>query len=466
MNVTIYCRISLDRTGESLGVERQETECRAYCERQGWAVREVIVDNDISATSGKVRPGFERLLTSEPEAVVVWHTDRLVRLSRELERVIDLRVDVYALHAGHLDLSNPAGRAVAKTVTAWAQYEGEQKGLRQRASHTQRAAQGRPWWTKRPFGYELDGTLRVHEAAALSAAYTEFVARRMTLSEIARQWNEAGLTTTGGKPWTQANLRQVLANPRNAAIRMQHGREVGPGQWSPVVDGETFRAAQVIFRDPARNHGGGGRRKGLLVGVALCGKCGSTMRLSTNGRQVKADEPTYRRVYSCSQNQCTSHPIAEVDAYVGTIMQETLRDPRFVTTVTGDGGATERLMAEREALTVSMKGLGEDYADGLLSRDEFRSLRRRQQQRLDSLEASIMRAMERSSLSGLPSLDVMADGWDDESKVSLTEKRRAISAFLTVVLMPRVRGERSYDPAASIRVSRVDVLAQELADKR
>ena len=48
------------------------------------------------------------------------HTDRLVRLTEELDRVIKVEVPVHTVTAGDLDLSTPAGRAVARTITAWA----------------------------------------------------------------------------------------------------------------------------------------------------------------------------------------------------------------------------------------------------------------------------------------------------------------------------------------------------------
>lgn len=60
--------------------------------------------HDLSATNGKARPAFQRLLESDPGAILVWHTDRLVRLTRDMERVIALNVNVYALHAGLLNL--------------------------------------------------------------------------------------------------------------------------------------------------------------------------------------------------------------------------------------------------------------------------------------------------------------------------------------------------------------------------
>ena len=69
--VAIYARLSLDRDATGLGVARQEEECREYAAVRGWVVGEVYVDNDISATSGKRRPEFERLLADRTDLFLV-----------------------------------------------------------------------------------------------------------------------------------------------------------------------------------------------------------------------------------------------------------------------------------------------------------------------------------------------------------------------------------------------------------
>ena len=82
----IYTRISQDREGAGLGVERQEADCRALAERLGWTIVAVHADNDLSAYSGKPRPGYLALLADlragAADAVVCWHTDRLHRSPR------------------------------------------------------------------------------------------------------------------------------------------------------------------------------------------------------------------------------------------------------------------------------------------------------------------------------------------------------------------------------------------------
>jgi site-specific DNA recombinase len=49
----IYTRISSDRAGAGLGVDRQEDDCRNLAAKLGWEVAIVLEDNDISAYSGR-----------------------------------------------------------------------------------------------------------------------------------------------------------------------------------------------------------------------------------------------------------------------------------------------------------------------------------------------------------------------------------------------------------------------------
>src|SRR5215831_3398952 len=90
----IYARISFDRAGEGLGVERQERLCRKLAKDKGWPVVEVFVDNDRSAYDGKPRPGYGRMLTAieagRVDAVVCVDLDRLTRRPIELEHFMDL----------------------------------------------------------------------------------------------------------------------------------------------------------------------------------------------------------------------------------------------------------------------------------------------------------------------------------------------------------------------------------------
>ena len=60
--VAFYCRISSDPRDTGLGVDRQREECAALATARGWRVLATHVDNDVSAYSGKRRPGYLALL--------------------------------------------------------------------------------------------------------------------------------------------------------------------------------------------------------------------------------------------------------------------------------------------------------------------------------------------------------------------------------------------------------------------
>ena len=93
MHAAVYLRQSLDRTGEGQAVARQRKDCLALSKRRKWTPIE-YVDNDRSATNGKVRPAYQRMLADIRDgkvgALVAWDLDRLYRQPRELEDLIDL----------------------------------------------------------------------------------------------------------------------------------------------------------------------------------------------------------------------------------------------------------------------------------------------------------------------------------------------------------------------------------------
>ncbi len=91
----IYARISQDREGLQLGVQRQEEDCAALAAAKGWSIARVYVDDDVSAwDQRKTRPAYRQMLREIAagviDGVVVWDLDRLHRQPRELEHFFDV----------------------------------------------------------------------------------------------------------------------------------------------------------------------------------------------------------------------------------------------------------------------------------------------------------------------------------------------------------------------------------------
>jgi len=148
--VVLYTRISKDREGAGLGVERQRADCLELAERLGWSVVGHHSYNDLSAYTGKARPGYKALLadidSGRADAVLVWHTDRLHRSPVELEAYIERcekqGVMTQTVKAGAVDLATPSGRMVARQFGNLARYEVEHMIERQQRAKLQ-AAMGR-----------------------------------------------------------------------------------------------------------------------------------------------------------------------------------------------------------------------------------------------------------------------------------------------------------------------------------
>ena len=280
----LYLRISEDKAGLELGVDRQEVTCRALCERNNWPIVGVIRDNSVSATKAKPRPGFEELIALHPRHIVMWSVDRLVRKGPDLERLIELDIPIHSVSAGPMDLATASGRLNARLLTSVASFEGEIKSERQKAANLQRANMGKAWWPRRPFGFEMDGTLREVEASALRRAYADLL-QGLPVTAIARTLNEAGHLTNRGNPWAQPSLRVVLANARNAAIRVYKGEEIGAAKWQAIVSEDTYRAAVRLLSSPGRLTGGGGARMALLTGILKCHACKGDSRMQWVGSQ-------------------------------------------------------------------------------------------------------------------------------------------------------------------------------------
>jgi site-specific DNA recombinase len=428
VDVDLYARLSLAKDGSTLGVERQVDECMAeMILPRGWTLRHTYVDNNLSATTGVARPGFEALLEASPRVpIVVWHTDRLIRVNRDLERVISLDVDVYALRSGHLDLSTPAGRAVARTITAWAQYEGEQKADRQKAAHRQRVALGRPWWPSKPFGYQMDLSVHPEESQALREAYRA-VLKGSSLRSIARTLNEAGFLTCKGNRWRAETLGPVLLNPRNAGLIASGGEIMGKAEWPAIVPEDTWRAVCSILRDPERRDGVGRAPAYLLTGFATCGKCGAA---------VKAGQRKGYTVYVCRAKSCMSIRTKLADDWALNRIIFGIAEGRLSHPI-GEGGPDGADLAEEAAvLRQRLNDLATDYAEGILSRSQLHAGTERVTARLSEVE----QGMADAYTPDYGDLEWVAYEIDE---MDLEQQRALVRAVLdSVVLHSPGRGQR------------------------
>jgi site-specific DNA recombinase len=451
----IYVRISQDREGAGLGVQRQEEDCRALAKRLGWRVVDVYIDNDTSAYSGKPRKDYARLLgdirAGRINAVLAWHTDRLHRNNRELLDYIDLSVErkmpTQTVTAGPLDLSTANGRAAAITLGAWARAESEHKAERIQRAHVQAAQQGRWRGGTRPFGYKADGvTLEPSEARLVRAAYRSLLAGE-SLAEIMRTWRAQGVKTTTGKDWSYATMRQLLLRPRNYGASVHRGEVVAKGNWTPLVDEATWRSAAAILSDPTRRTSGSTQGRWLLAGLARCGVCndGTTVKSAT-----ARTRGTSHTIYKCRTGNHLGRRASYCDEFVTRVVLERLRRPDARELLAVDETAdTDLARIEADSIRLQIKDALRLWQKRLMTTADYESNVEALQAELAALEDRMTDRTRVAALAGLLEAEDPEPVWE---RLSWAQRRAVIDVLMTVTILPVGRGNARVFNPATVRV--------------
>ena len=124
----LYQRISKDRAGDEHGVDNQRADQLRIAAARGYDIVLDYSDNDISAYTGKHRPGFRAILDAarrgEIDVILVFQTSRFWRNRRERAEAIEIlskaRVSIIATKGPSLDLSTAYGRAMAGLLGVFA----------------------------------------------------------------------------------------------------------------------------------------------------------------------------------------------------------------------------------------------------------------------------------------------------------------------------------------------------------
>jgi DNA invertase Pin-like site-specific DNA recombinase len=453
IRAAIYVRLSHDPEGTQLAIDRQEQACRTLAGLRGWTVVEVYRDNDLSAYTGKRRPGFEAMLTAirdgEVQAVVSWHQDRVCRRVKELsvllETMKEARCRWATVNGGDIDPNTATGEMMATIIGAVAQQESAHKSERLKARYEQDAERGKPGGRSRAYGY-ADG-----QRIAIVGAEAENIceaARRVLAGEgvltVVRDWKRRGIPSTTGGKWTVTTLRRVLMSPELSGRRSV--RATGPGaqgtgrvitadgRWEPILDVDTSDRLRAKLGDPARRTNRGGRPAGYLLtgGIAVCGICGSPMRAQRHHgrRSMICSAEHYGRV------RIGADPV-EADVAAAVI-------------VVADGGALAALLKRRAnpELTRRLAGvearvleLSDMYGSGELTREQFK---RQNERLLADRDALAKRVDAERRVEGLDGLtDPLRDAWPT---LALVRQRAVVKALVeSVTIAPaRAHGGR-YD---------------------
>jgi site-specific DNA recombinase len=449
----VYCRISQDRIGAGLGVDRQREDCERLAATLGFGVTEIHIDNDVSAYSGKSRPGYTALLDSitagEIDAVLVWHLDRLHRSPLELEHYITVceprGVPTHSVRSGPLDLSSATGRMTARIAGAVSRHESELKAERVHRAKQQAQADGKWLGGRRPLGYEPDGvTLRESEADEIRAAIRDVLVGD-SLRSIATRWNAASMTTVTGKRWSTSAVRAVLLRPRNAGLVGNLKRVDGEAGWPAIVDRETWDALRQLLSDPNRLTRSGGTSRKLLGSFLYFCECGARV---TSGGQTRHGVGRY----ACPEMHLR-RAATEIDYMVKRFIEKLLRERKLRAPVRRpDTQPLRERLSVLRAREIQVATLIADPDSGMTS-TQFKAANDQIQAQIAATRAELRRLTGESALAGV--LDA-EDPVAAFRAANMDRQREVIDGLATVTLLRTRAGRQpdgSYFDPASVRIT-------------
>jgi site-specific DNA recombinase len=478
----VYLRLSEDREGDELGIDRQFEDLLDLIKARGWALdrRHVFVDNDLSAAGKRDRPGFRGLVeaveTGQLQVALAWMVDRFLRDRHDqirLYEAAEVNKMMFAFARGaDIDMATPAGQIVADILAAVARGEIKTKGDRQRRDNIQAAQLGKPPSGPVPLGFQLDRVTHDPERArAVVDAYTDLLAGG-TLSNIARRWNAAGMlsgkvTTARGREgqpskWSPESVRQLLLAPRNAGLRAHKGEIIGPAGWDPIVSEETWRAAVALLNDPGRRTQKPTPRH-LMSGLALCGGCGYPVvagRAYVDKKKTKSGDkaPTLYYTYRCSMRDKQAarakpgganvvHAARRgdhIDDWIGALVVARLsrRDATELLQPPAAGTDVLALRKERATKNLRLEQIAADHDDDLITRAQFLASTARNRARIAAIDAEIAEAGRIDVLAPLIGVDDVQAVWDS---YDTERKRPVVDALMDVVLLPAGKGAKGFN---------------------
>ncbi len=482
----LYARISLDKSGEQVGVSRQLHDMRALAEARDFKVVTEITENDITASKGLRRPGYERVWqlvrAGSVDHVVAWQSSRLMRSRKDRAEVISTfgkhNVDVIAVKGPSLDLRSAYGRGMADMMTSFDTMEGEVKAERVSAAIADLARRGKAWgycpygWDRVGRGIHAQHVVNEHEAEIVR----ELVARLLageSLNELYRDMNARGesapgyalwmkmpadlreqRSAKGRKPptqrWAKSTIRTLVTRDANIAVRRYRRRDNGgtemPGDWPPIVDRAKHERVVALLASPERRSHSGqrpGARKHLLThGIGKCGICGGMLRVAR--RNGRSDQTL---IYMCAgRSGCTGRVQQHVDDLVARVVIGRLSKPDALDWLLGDDEQARRLAQRCEELQRRLDEAADSQADGKITIRQLERITARLMPEVAGAERdrdAAVRSLDVDALRPLAGPEAAAR-WE---AMSVAARRAVLETLgIEVVLLRREKHGRGFEP--------------------
>lgn len=447
-----YRRISRDREGRELGIERQDEDLDELATRRRLVWTGDYFDNDLSAStnSRKPRPDYDRMLRDARagrfDVIAAYTTSRLTRRPREFEDLIDLArqhgIEFVYIRSPEFDLSTAQGREIARIMAARDAGQAEQTAeLVQRAAR-QRAERGDLHGGHVPYGYIAvwdRGKMTSYEphpdqAAMIREAYERIFAGE-TVYGLAVDWNRRGIPTLRGAPWTFRTIQRVVTGPSIAGQREYDGQFFA-AKWPAIVPVDDWHRVRDIVGLATTDHQGSqrrirkgvGRQKYALSGLVWCDKCDRRMA----GSRVARDGE-YIPGFTCTVANCGRRWI-RMDHLEEYILDQLCEVIDVAPAQDDDDDARTELRKKIGDDERRLQRLGHMFDDDDISEPEYKDRRDRLTTRLDEHRA---RLAELSAVRVVvPSGEQLKAVWPDKDDVWKRTILGSVIRKITVLPQP------------------------------
>jgi DNA invertase Pin-like site-specific DNA recombinase len=350
-----YLRVSHDKSGRMRSTDEQHADNVTAAETHDWRLDAPYLEPTAvgaSRRSNGQRRDFAKLLADlerdrfAADVLILWEPSRGSRRVSEwaalLEACETRRVLIYVTSHGKLyDPANPRDRRSLLEDAVDSEYEVERLSQRVTRTMAANAADGRPHGPT-PFGYlrRYDPQTRrliaqephPGEAPAVRELFDRLEAGH-SLRSIALDFEQRGIRTRRGKPFSSQHLRAIALTPTYGGLRAYHpsaanktgghcrglagARSVVDAQWPALVPRAMFYSVTHRLTDEGRRVSRPGRAKHLLSTIAVCHVCGHVLTAQSRGGGQ----------YRCAEGGHVRIGEAELDRYVESVLLAYLARP-------------------------------------------------------------------------------------------------------------------------------------------
>jgi site-specific DNA recombinase len=311
----IYCRKSTDeKTKQVLSIEAQIAELTEFAKREQLDIVEIVTEAKTAKIPGRIifNQVISKIESSQANAILSWHPDRLARNSIDGGKII------YLIDTGKLlDLkfpsfwfdNTPQGKFMLNIAFGQSKYYVDNLSENVKRGNRQKIRNG-VWPNKAPLGYDNDRltkTININpeKSKVVKKAFQLFVNGK-SFTQLSQFMAINGIVKGNGQPKSINQIRRMLCKKFYIGI-LEYAGEKSKGIHQCFIERKLFDQAQdkLDKLNRPRQYG----HNFAFSGLIRCGECGASITAEkhtkhynrTNNNVVYNYYRCTKKIKPCSQ---------------------------------------------------------------------------------------------------------------------------------------------------------------------